>query len=300
MAEIGLVQFAQVALPVAETILPRYRSKFSKHQFTQPQLLVLLCLMRYEDWTFRETEVRLSEHSDLCHALQIDHAPDYTTLYRFMRRLDDTVIEQLLHETVRQMPPLSQERLTVAVDATGLTSGAVSTFFVHRRRDQPPGFTWRHWVKWVVAVDVSRQVLLAQIAKRGPTNDSATLRPLVDRASQVQPLGLVLADGEFDSERNHQHVRALGAKSIIPARRGKRTWKIQGLRARMRRRFPRKQYRQRALIESVFSAVKRKLSMKAPGRTTETQSVQALLLGLTFNLYRLRLCPLAAFTHSFP
>lgn len=197
MAEIGLVQFAQVALPVAETILPRYRSKFSKHQFTQPQLLVILCLMRYEDWTFRETEVRLSEHSDLRQALQLEQAPDYTTLYRFMRRLDEPLLEQLLQETVRQMPASPQERLTIAVDATGLTPGAVSTYFIHRQRDQPPGFTWRHWVKWVVAVDVVRQLLLAQIAKQGPTNDSATLRPLVDRARQVQALDVVLADAEF-------------------------------------------------------------------------------------------------------
>jgi len=41
------------------------RSCFSKHQFSQPQLLAILCLMRYEDWTFRETEVRLSEHGEL-------------------------------------------------------------------------------------------------------------------------------------------------------------------------------------------------------------------------------------------
>lgn len=291
MAEIGLVQFAQVALPVAETILPRYRSKFSKHQFTQPQLLVILCLMRYEDWTFRETEVRLSEHSDLRQALQLDQVPDYTTLYRFMRRLDETLLARLLQETVRQLPNPAAERLTIAVDATSLTPGSVSTFFVHRRRDQPPGFTWRHWVKWVVAVDVTRQVLVAQIAKRGPTNDSATLRPLVDQAQQVHAVGLVLADGEFDSERNHQHVRALGAKSIIPPTRGKPTWKVQGIRAQLRRRFPRKLYRQRALIESVFSAVKRKLSQKAPGRSLETQRLQALLLGVTFNLYRLRLRP---------
>lgn len=297
MAEIGLVLFAQVALPVAETILPRYRSKFSKHQFTQPQLLVIVCLMRYEAWTFRETEVRLSEHSDLRHALQLEQVPDYTTLYRFLRRLDESLLERLLLETVRQLPAPPEARTTIAVDATGLTPGAVSTFFVHRRRDQPPGFTWRHWVKWVVAVDVARQVLVAQIAKRGPTNDSATLRPLVDRAVQVQAVGVVLADGEFDSERNHQHIRAQGARSVIPAKRGKPTWKIQGFRASMRRRFPRQLYRQRALIESVFSAVKRKLSMKAPGRSLETQRLQALLLGVTFNLYRLRLRPILVCTH---
>jgi len=55
----------------------------------------------------------------------------------------------------------------------------------------------------------------------------------------------------------------------------------------MRENFPRELYGRRSLIESVFSAVKRKLSCRAPGRTIHTQFRQALLLGLTFNLYRL-------------
>jgi hypothetical protein len=63
MAEIGAVRFAHVAREVAEAALPRYRSPFSKHTFTQPMLLAILCLMRYEDWTYRETEVRLREHA---------------------------------------------------------------------------------------------------------------------------------------------------------------------------------------------------------------------------------------------
>jgi hypothetical protein len=61
MAEVGLVRFAQMALDVAAATVPRYRTCFSKHQFTQPQLLAILCLMRYEDWTYREAEVRLAE-----------------------------------------------------------------------------------------------------------------------------------------------------------------------------------------------------------------------------------------------
>jgi len=50
-------------------VVPTYRSKFSKHLFTQPQLLAVPCLMRYEDWTFREAEVRLREHTELREAL---------------------------------------------------------------------------------------------------------------------------------------------------------------------------------------------------------------------------------------
>jgi hypothetical protein len=102
-----------------------------------------------------------------------------------------------------------------------------------------------------------------------------------------------LADAEFDSERNHRHVREkIGALSVIPAKRGGASWEIQGYRAEMRTEFPRELYRRRALVESVFSAVKRKLSTRAPGRSLETQRIQALLLGLAYNLYRLKPCRL--------
>ncbi len=100
MAEIGLVRFARVALEVAEAVLPDYRTKFSKHTFTQPQLLAILCLIRYEDWTLRKAEVRLAEHGELRDALGLRKAPDHTTLYRFMRRLDEQALVAALNETV--------------------------------------------------------------------------------------------------------------------------------------------------------------------------------------------------------
>jgi len=286
MAEVGLLPFARIALQVAKAVLPRYRSRFSKHQFTQPQLLAILCLMRYEDWTFREAEVRLGEHRELRQALGLTSVPDFTTLYRFLQRLDDQSIDQAVGETVRRLRGTRRKgrrRARVGVDATGLAQGAVSTFFV--RRLHHPGqkpLPWRHWLKWVVVADLDQQFLLSQTARRGPWNDCGT-------ASQQTRIGLVLADAEFDSERNHTYIRKqLGAHSVIPAKRGKKTWRVRGVRAEMRRAFPSRIYRRRALIESVFSSVKRKLSARAPGRSLPMQVRQALLLGLSFNLYRLR------------
>ena len=81
-------------LQVSRAVLPRYRSRFSKHQFTQPQLLAILCLMRYEDWTFREAELRPGEHRELRQALGLASVPDFTTLYRFLQRLDDQTIDR--------------------------------------------------------------------------------------------------------------------------------------------------------------------------------------------------------------
>ncbi len=103
MAEVGLLPFARIALQVSGAVLPRYRSRFSKHQFTQPQLLAILCLMRYEDWTFREAEVRLGEHRELRQALGLASVPDFTTLYRFLQRLDEVTIDRAVDETVHRL-----------------------------------------------------------------------------------------------------------------------------------------------------------------------------------------------------
>jgi hypothetical protein len=292
MAEVGLVLFAKTALAVMNEVVPPYGNKYSKHTFTQPQLMTILCLMRFEDWTFREAEVRLAEHSDLRQALGLERVPDHTTLYRFMRRVTDETLDEVLTAVAQRLVPRrpgrKRKKAVVAVDATGLAPGSVSTFFINRRTDRGEGLPWRHWCKWTIVVDVLRRCVLAQAARQGPYNDCATLRPLVSAAHEVTPVGLVLADAEFDSERNHRHVRhEIGADSVIPAKRGKADWKIKGVRAQMRRRFPRRRYSQRAQVESVFSAVKRKLSAKAPGRSDETQRRQAMLLGVAYNIYLL-------------
>jgi hypothetical protein len=187
MAEVGLVGFARVALDVARSVLPDYRSKFSKHVFTQPQLLAIVCLMRYEGWTLRKAEVRLAEHRELREALELHKAPDYTTLHRFLNRLEEQVLVRALGETVRRGSPPSphhahhddqhqRSQAIVAVDATGLSPGAISTFYVQRTQNRGgKPILWRKWLKWLVVGDTQSQLVLAQEACSGPYNGSAML-----------------------------------------------------------------------------------------------------------------------------
>ena len=134
-----------------------------------------------------------------------------------------------LTNTMRCLPTPSHHAqptvATVAVDATGLAPGACSSFYVRRTQNRGgEPMLWRKWLKWLIVVDTDRQMVLAQEACSGPYDGSAMLRPLVDAAHAVTPLGVVLADAEFDSEHNHRHVRErLAATSVIPARRGKAT-----------------------------------------------------------------------------
>src|SRR5438132_13546293 len=88
-------------------------------------------------------------------------------------------------------------------------------------------------------VDLERQLILAQSARQAPWNDCANLPALVSQAHAHTPVGCVLADPEFDSERNHIFIRKqLHAQSVIPAKRGRKTWCIHGVRAQMRAAFP--------------------------------------------------------------
>lgn len=240
MPEIGLVPCARHALRVATAALPRYRISFRKHQFTQPQLLSILCLMRYKDWTFGEAEVRLRELSELRRVLGLKKKPRITPPCAvFLFRLPEEVIGRALAEVAR-LHTWRRRRVRVAVDAAGLTSGPVGNFFVrrmHHHTKEP--LPWRHWLKWLVVADLDKQLLLAQSARRMPWNDCAHLPTLVGSAHQVTLVGLVLADTEFDSERNYTYVRQrLKGQSIIQARREKRTWRIREARAQMCREFP--------------------------------------------------------------
>src|SRR6267378_6834172 len=189
MAEVGPLPFARVALQVATQVLPPYRTRFSKHQFTQPQLLAVLCLMRYEDWTFREAEVRLREHHELRAALHLPAVPDYTTLYRFLRRLEDDAVDRGLQETVRRLRRRRSRPIAAAIDGTGLSDTSVSTFF-HRRLEQHAHGPRprRPWLKWLIVVDVRQQILLAQRARQGPGCDARALPGLLDVAARSAPL----------------------------------------------------------------------------------------------------------------
>jgi hypothetical protein len=97
--------------------------------------------------------------------LVLRYGPDHTIVYRFLHRLDEAVLEQLLSAVVQRLVPQPDRPATVAVDAMGLASGAISTFFVERAKDRGEGFTWRHWT---MAVAVDRRWIVAQPASRRP------------------------------------------------------------------------------------------------------------------------------------
>ncbi len=94
----------------------------------------------------RKAEVRLAEHGELRKAVRLHKAPDHTTLYRFLRRLDEQTLVVALNETVRSLllrTPLGQGTASGngggGYNRAGSPS-AISTFYVqctHNRGGRP-------------------------------------------------------------------------------------------------------------------------------------------------------------------
>lgn len=78
---------ARVSLKVASKAVPRYSSKFSRKDFTQPQLFAILVLMKFEKTDYRGIAAKLADWSDLRRALKLSKVPHYSTLCYAHQRL---------------------------------------------------------------------------------------------------------------------------------------------------------------------------------------------------------------------
>lgn len=80
-------RLARQALAVGQQALPMYGSRYSKHDFTQPQLFALLVLRQFLKTDYRGLVTLLAEWGELRRALGLKKVPHYSTLCYAERRL---------------------------------------------------------------------------------------------------------------------------------------------------------------------------------------------------------------------
>ena len=81
------VRLAREALAVGRAALPAYASRFSKHDFTQPQLFAMLVLRQFLKTDYRGVVALLAEWAEVRRALRLRKVPHYSTRCYAERRL---------------------------------------------------------------------------------------------------------------------------------------------------------------------------------------------------------------------
>jgi hypothetical protein len=81
------VELAREALVIGKAGLPRYSSKFSRRDYTLPQLFAILVIRQFFKLDLRGTEQLLKDFSDLRKLLRLRKVPNFSVISRAEKRL---------------------------------------------------------------------------------------------------------------------------------------------------------------------------------------------------------------------
>jgi hypothetical protein len=130
----------KLAYELAQEVLDPFASRFSRMDFTQPQLFSCLVLREHQKKSYRGAEVLLSESPGWLADLGLSKAPDHNTLCRafknFMKPGLASSMLDLMAELASKRKLLKYNRVKpVAIDSSLFESRHVSHHFERRQRD---------------------------------------------------------------------------------------------------------------------------------------------------------------------
>jgi hypothetical protein len=302
---------------LATQSLSDYTCKFSRHDFTLPQLFACLCVKELLKRSYRGAEDLLRDCPDWLADVGMSKAPDHNTLQRAATFLLKTCRVAKLLDTAAgwaadaRLLGLSADPL--AVDSTAYESRHVSRHYERRchqtrrrmrakereNRGRPStrADTVKRLPKLAIGVATRSHLVLSLWTGTGAGADHPHFEPVVFDAWRRVPNRRfkVAADAGYDSEANHRLARAdMGLASLIPPDIGRPRkdggppggrWRRQMKRAlgttEGRRRSG---YTSRWQVETVHSMMKRNLGSALAGRSAWSRKRDMALKALTHNV----------------
>lgn len=303
-------------------VWPAYAHRFSRHDFTLPQLFACLVIREMLKLSYRKTEALLRDSPHWLTQIGMARAPDHNTLWRaFGLLLSTRKVNRMLDLMARLFAQARLLRLAVkplTIDATYYERHHRSRHYdrvcrrMHLLREgakyaQMPDKAGRSAVasaadrarsaaakrlpKLALAVASGCHAVLAARVRIGHGSDAPDFDPLLYGAWRRASVRAAVADAGYDSERNHRLARLdMGVRSIIPPKVGRRSSKPPAGRYRrlMRQRFARgadkRTYGQRAQSETVHSMMKRNFGEALRSVREDRRKQEMLLRSLAHNL----------------
>jgi hypothetical protein len=307
----------RAAYDLAGQSLPDYSCKFSRRDFTLPQLFACLVVKEQMKRSYRGAEALLRDCDPWLRDIGLRRAPDHNTLCRaaaFLLRKCN--VDRLLDATARWATlarVLGLSTKPLAIDSTGYESHHVSRHYERRchemrRRmrakeagkrggNRTRSDTVRRRPKLAIAVATHSHLVLAAWTGTGMGSDHPHYEPVLYDAWRRVPNRKfkVAADAGYDSEEKHELTRYdMGLASLIPPNIGrprkdggppggrwrrhmKRLLGTKGSRKRCG-------YSQRYQVETVNSMMKRNLGSALAGKTAWSRKRDMALKALTHNV----------------
>jgi IS5 family transposase len=288
---------------LAREALPKYSSKFSRHDFTLPQLFACLVLREHQHKSYRHIEVLLRDSPHWCREIGMKKTPDHNTLCRAFHALNLGRRQRKLLDRLTQWFAIAKQLGSiVAIDSSLYDTHHRSRHYEQRCRHYASRekstvnarrrAAARQTPKLGVGVCTRSHVILSTCVKTGMGSDCRDFEPLLTDACRRHPrLRTVVADAGYDSESNHCIARLkMKVRSFIKTGAGRPSKKPPSgyYRRLMSRRLKGsqrgKKYGQRAQVETVNSMLKRNLGDSLRARSTKARRNEQLLRVIAHNL----------------
>lgn len=293
----------RVAFVLARGVLPKYFSKFSRHDFTLPQLFACLVVKEQQRKSYRDAEALLRDSEHWCREIGMKKVPDHNTLCRAFHALNLTRRCGKLLDRVTQWFAIARQLGTVvALDSSLYDPRYRSRHYEQRCRHYASrekqsanarrSRTARQCPKLAVGVCTRSHLILSTRVRTGFGSDCPDFEPLLFDAWRRHPrLRTVLADAGYDSEANHEIARQdMRVRSIIktgigrPSKRPPSGYYRRIMSRRLKGSQRGKKYGQRAQAETVNSMLKRNLGDALRSRSPQARKNEQLLRVLTHNI----------------
>ncbi len=295
----------RVAYHLAVRSLPTYSSKFSRHDFTLPQLFACLTVKEMLKRSYRAAEALLRDCDNWLHDIGLSRAPDHNTLCRTAKLLLSSLhVNRILDQVARWAAAqriIDLSRKPLAVDSSIYEPRHVSRYFEYRRGRGSGNAGRRRKIKALpkmsIGVASNCHLVLSLRTGTGGGADYDLFEPLVFDAWRRVPQRrfAVAGDKGFDAERNHRIARDdMSLRSLIPPRVAWKTNKPPTMRWRRhmarrdvlgsKRGRRRSGYTQRWQAETANSMMKRNQGSALAGRTPQSRKRDLRLKVLTHNV----------------
>lgn len=251
------IRFIRAAISIVKaTRITPYSCKYSKKNYTQYQLLVLILFKDYRNQHYREFIEDIEDMESIQKELELSAIPHFTTLQKFFCRIKTLYLRYAFRKTLDLFYSDNDSIPVTAIDSSGFTSGYSSHYYSVRT-----GKIRKHFLKISISVDTDKQVITGFIASKSRVHDTRHARRLLRQCHKIRKSDCYVMDKGYDSEEIHCLIREeLHADSIIPIR----SWNndvIGGFyRQEMALNFDDVRYRKRQQVENRFSVLKRKFS----------------------------------------
>ena len=226
----------RAAFYLARGTIPDHTSKFSRKDFTLPQLFACLVIREHQRQSYRGVEALLRDSEHWCRDIGMKKVPDHNTLcrafhaLRFARRNGSKLLDVL----AQWFAIARQLGVVVAIDSSLYDTHHRSRHYEQRCRhfDAPVAAmskdraktrrarTAHRTPKVIHAADTRSHLILSARAKIGMGADYPHFEPALFDAWRRNPrrTRAVLADSGFGSESNHRIARLdMGIRSVMKA-----------------------------------------------------------------------------------